>query len=296
MCTLQLCGSSVQAATFAENRSLTGAVNMFTTSGTTQLKEKLLQHGSSAHNKLKSKINTDINDPNNENARARTDELLQNPLTGLFLVLHQQKWSQFPFMMKLLWIMGILFGSGIQWVTVWLLYLYLSDIEPNPEDDDHDSFSIQLLSTMMSCVILFIYVFTKLRKAALTLYHYFALLEFSFFHYWILFHLILEILLPLTVTILSVLAMSEQNNISDQLGISLAFFFILELDEWIYEAFIEDFDVLDEEDFVMRSVALVKADDIKQFYHKKALVGVAWAALLLVLSSFVVAYFYIKNS
>lgn len=67
----------------------------------------MLEHGASAHNKLKAKINTDINDPSNENARVRTDELIQTPLTALFLVLHKQRWPEFPLTMKILWIMSI---------------------------------------------------------------------------------------------------------------------------------------------------------------------------------------------
>ena len=168
-------------------------------------------------------------------------------------------------------------------------------IDPDPLSDDHNTFAIQLLSTMMSCVILFIYVLSEIRKSAMTLYQYWGILEFSFFHYWIFFMLIQDIALQFTVTVLSVVAMCDQNNISDQLGISLAFFFILEVDEWIYQAFIQDFDVLDEEDFVMKSVDLVKADNAKQYYHRRALIGVGWGVLLTLLSLWVVAYFYLSN-
>eukprot|EP01084_Bolivina_argentea_P079117 143577_1 len=254
-------------------------------------KEKLL----SSHDKLKHKFNVNAYDPSNENAQIRSDELSPNPLTGLFLVLNKGIWNNFPKTMKCLWITCILVGSGVQWSTTWLLFLYLHSIKPDTSTDDKDTKSIKLFSAMMSCIILFIYVLGEIRKSFLTLYHYWSILEFSILHYWIFIMLINDISLQFCIAMLSVLAIRDQNNISDQLGISLAFFFILELDEWIYNAFIKDFDVLEDEDFIMKSVDLVKADDIQQFYHKKAVMGIVWGLGLLVLSCWVIAWFYLKS-
>merc|ERR1712228_1133492 len=122
-----------------------------------------------------------------------------------------------------------------------------------------------------------------------------AFVEFSCLHYMILWMLICDICLHLIVAFLSVLAIQDQGNISDQLGICLAFFFIMELDEWIYCTFITDFDVLQSEDFVVKSRDLLAANDLKQFYHKKAVMGIVWGLCLFLLSLYVVAYFYIQQ-
>ena len=98
-----------------------------------------------------------------------------------------------------------------------------------------------------------------------------------------------------SVAILSVLAICDQDNIADQLGVSLAFFFILEVDEWIFDAFIRDFDVIEDEDFIMKSVDIIKAYDIQTYYRKKSLVGFGWGFLLTLLSVFVVLYFYLTH-
>ena len=55
-------------------------------------------------------------------------------------------------------------------------------------------------------------------------------MRFALLHYWIFFMLLSDLILEITIAFISTLAIQEQNNISDQLGICLAFFFILELD------------------------------------------------------------------
>ncbi len=62
---------------------------------------------------------------------------------------------------------------------------------------------------------------------------------------------LLDVLLHFGVGVVSVIAIASQDNISEQLQAALAFFFILELDEWMYLVFIQPFDVLDEEDFTL---------------------------------------------
>ena len=75
-------------------------------------------------NKAKSKTDTSYD----ENARIRTDEISQNAITGLFLVLKKGQWHQFPLTMKLLWVFCIMAGSGIQWITLMLLYIFLQEL------------------------------------------------------------------------------------------------------------------------------------------------------------------------
>ena len=79
--------------------------------------------------KTQSKFNTNVNSADDENVRIRTDEASQNALTGLFLVLKKGKWDDFPLTMKLLWLFCIVMGSGIQWVTLLLLFLHTKDQE-----------------------------------------------------------------------------------------------------------------------------------------------------------------------
>merc|ERR1711879_115267 len=244
------------------------------------------------HNTVKKKFNTSVNDPNHGDAQTRTDELSQNAVTGFFLVLHKEKWSEFPKSMKALWILCILISSGIQWSTTFLLYLYIMNDEDEDEDDDDPAQGIQLLSSMMACVILFVYVFGEIRQSFYTLWHYWGILEFGILHYWILFMLFGEISLEITIAVLSTFAIQEEDNISDQLGISLAFFFILELDEWVYSAFIQDFDVLEEDDFNLVSIDPIKTKDIKDFYHRKAMIGIAAGMVLFTFCFWVAVYFY----
>eukprot|EP01084_Bolivina_argentea_P173217 300021_1 len=243
-------------------------------------------------NKSKDKFNTNI-DENDENIRIRTDEISQNALTGLFLVLKKGQWHGFPLQMQLVWILCIVMGSGIQWITLLLLYLYTSDQEVDPLSEDKGGQAVAALSVMTSTLILFIYVLAEFRRAGMTLYQYWGVFinEISadlswnnLLYVFTLIFLIGKIGILGTVTILSTMSINQQNNISDQLGIALSYFFLLEVDEWIYQALVEDFDVLEEDDFFLTSKEIVKADSDEEFQRKKAKHGIYWTVLLAILT------------
>lgn len=88
----------------------------------TSKKSKTKKVMSDLLSKTQSKFNTNV-DGDDENVRIRTDEVSQNALTGLFLVLKKGQWDDFPMTMKLLWLFCIVMGSGIQWITLLLLFL-----------------------------------------------------------------------------------------------------------------------------------------------------------------------------
>jgi len=267
----------------------------------------------SAHSKMKNKFAANIDiDPDADGARIRSDELSQNPLTGLFLILRQdrnaakvspddQKWdNKFPSLMKFVWIAAIVCGAGVQWTTSFLLWSYLWTLQQERIEDgidvpilDQDK-AIRLFCAIMPCTILFVYVLGEARTAFLTIRHFWAILEPKLLDYFLFVFFIMDLLLQLTVANLSVISIGEQDNISDQLGVSLGFFFILELDEWIYSAFIRDFDVLNDDDFVLQMVDSVEQDDTA-FYLKKAKASLKWAILLAVGISWVIGYFYIST-
>ncbi|ETO15129.1 hypothetical protein RFI_22235 [Reticulomyxa filosa] len=101
--------------------------------------------------------------------------------------------------------------------------------------------------------------------------------------------------------------MATVNNISDKLQLALGFFFILEVDEWMYEVFINDFDVLDEEDFVIEDES-AEADktqtenkdveknqvdeeaELAKIWDKKARQAVRWGVVLSILMIWAVVY------
>ena len=254
-------------------------------------KEKLLSGTELAHTTLKNKFGVNPNDRELENAHVRSDELSQNPITGLFLVVQKRLWHEFPLSMKFVWISSVIVGAGIQWTTVLFLYIYFREETSSNDTDTSDSndnsskkTAFRLLSALLSCGILFIYVLGEIRRSALTLRHYWTIIQFTFFQYWIFGVLISDILLHVAVAALSVIAIGDQDNISDQLGISLSFFFVLELDEWMYDVFIKDFDVLENDDFEIKIVDTTRAESREEFYHKKAIAGVRWGVALIGLS------------
>ena len=203
--------------------------------------------------------------------------------------------------MKILWIFCIIGGSGIQWLTLLLLYIYTSQEDVDEISADPGGQIVEALSVMMSSLILFIYVLAEFRKGSLTLYQYWAIfineikIECSLnnlLYIFVLIFLIADLGILGTVTILSTMSINQQNNISDQLGIALSYFFLLEVDEWIYEALIADFDVLEDEDFILKAKELTKANSDEEFYKKKAKYGIGYTILLCIFTVFTVMVWY----
>lgn len=268
-------------------------------------KEKLLSGAQVGHSKLKDRFALNPNSRELKNAYVRTDELSPNPITGLYLVVSKKLWPRFPLTMKFVWIASVLVSAGVQWLTALFLYIYFRPANNNNDDtssDDSSSSSSKssidgytLLTALLSCGLLFVYVLGEIRRSLLTLRHYWVVLEFTFFQYWIFSVLVGDILLHLAVAALSILAIGDQDNISDQLGISLSFFFILEFDEWMYDVFIKDFDVLEDDDFTVEIVDSVRADDLEEFWDKKAKWGMIWFFILIFLLICVVIYFAVSE-
>ena len=255
--------------------------------------------------KTQNKFNNTVNDDDDENVRIRTDEVSQNALIGLFLVLKKGKWNEFPLKMQSLWIFCIVMGSAIQWITLLLLYLYTEDQEIDPLSEDTRGQGVALLSVLSTSLILFIYVLDEGRKTIFTLYQYWGIfiteitVEFSWnnvLYIFVFLFLILELGILGTVTILSTMSINQQNNISDQLGIALSYFFLLEVDEWIYNALIQDFNVLEDDDFILKAKDMVKADSDMEFYKKKANRGILWTVLLAVLTIWSAGVWYFDAS
>ena len=201
--------------------------------------------------------------------------------------------------MKAVWIMAILVGAGVQWTTSLLLFIYLFELQRQdgyipPAGLDQDN-AIRLLCAIMPCTILFVYVLGEARTAFITLRHFMQIKKplppldnFLFVMF------IMDFVLQFTVAVLSVISIGEQDNISDQLGVSLGFFFILEFDEFLYEAFIKDFDVLNEEDFVLQMVDMKEEDDTA-FYLHKARSSLKWSIVLFAGIVGTILYFYLSS-
>jgi len=58
--------------------------------------------------------------------------------------------------------------------------------------------------------------------------------------------------------------MSTVKTISDKLQLALGFFFILEINEQLYNTFLQPFDVFDEEDFVFNAHEEINIEDEKE--------------------------------
>eukprot|EP01084_Bolivina_argentea_P222570 376695_1 len=249
------------------------------------VKKKGMFAAISAHKKMKAKFAVQVStaDLDDENVHLRTDEVSQNSLTATFLTLRNGLWHEFPCAMKFVWIACILTGAGVQWATTWLLYFHFTDLHDLMEkykDLEERDFTLDrskaehVFAAVMSCALLFSFVLGESRKALLTLKHYWAILEVGVLEYWLFSMFIGDILLQLAVMCLSVIAIGLQDNISDQLGISLSFFFVLEFDEWLYIAFIKDYDVVQEEDFTLQSVDAVLSK--QDFYRQKTKNAIIW--------------------
>jgi len=177
-------------------------------------------------------------------------EFTQNPLTGLFLVRAKKIWDLFPRSMQIVWIGAVVFSSFIQWAACVALLLYFLGITVTDETSvSGEPTGVQMISTIVTATVLFIYLLGEIRSTFRAFQAAMLYLERDKWGYFISVFFLLDIFLHCAVAIMSVLGMATVNDISDKLQLALGFFFILEVDEWMYEVFINDFDVLDEEDF-----------------------------------------------
>merc|ERR1712113_6249 len=175
---------------------------------------------------------------------------------------------------------------------------YLSVSRDDEEIEDDRSPANQLFSAMLASVILFVYIMGEIRQSFLTVWHYWSIIEYDLLHYGILFMLCADIALELTIAFIAIITIERQTEMGEQLAKSLEFFFILSLDEWIWTAVIEDFDVLEEEDFNVESRDLVtdKGKGEEHFLNKKAKIGVYVGCSMVFYCVVVIAYFYIQRA
>ena len=88
-----------------------------------------------------------------------------------------------------------------------------------------------------SFFVFFIYVLSEIKTSWYTLQTALIKLPYNAYGIFIWFFLVSDILLHAFVSVICVFAIEAEDNISDKLQAALAFFFILEIDEWSYKIF-----------------------------------------------------------
>jgi len=251
--------------------------------------------------------NNNNNNGPKEKVVKNTIEFTQNPLTALFLVRAKCLWDSFPFSMQCVWILAVLGASFIQWAACLALLFYFLGLTVKHQTDVNSSepAGVQLVSTFLAATMLFIYLLGEIRSASRTFQAALQYLERDNWGYFVSIFFVLDILLHVAGAIVSVVAMATVDNISDKLQLALGFFFILEVDEWMYAVFINDFDVLDEEDFSIEDESEANNNkteekdiekdqnteiSITRIWENKAKQAIRWGLVLTVLMCWAVTY------
>jgi len=215
--------------------------------------------------------------------------LENNSLIGLMIIYHKKNiWPLLPMRIKVVWIFCIVMGLGTQWLCALLLLLYLFG----------NSYSKAFIDVFVATFFLFIYVLNEIDSKIRALQHFWSnspqiltLKNPDYLGYFIFGMLVMDLLLVLQVAIISVLSIGTCDNISDQLQVALTFFYILQLDEWMYEGLIQKFYLLSEEDFQINEYIGATADDFGNYLNQKALSAIKYIIALCVLIIYVIVYF-----
>ncbi|ETO35792.1 hypothetical protein RFI_01270 [Reticulomyxa filosa] len=241
--------------------------------------------------------------------------------------------------MKALWVSAVIFCAVLQWFSAFWIFAYFVGVTKSNSKDKikgaygSESETIQHLTTFITCAVLLAFVMSQLRssKAAWSC----AIKYISPYKadeandsnnteakeydglnvlIWLIFTS--DLFLELFVGIVSVMAVSTQDNVNNKMQVCLALlcvttrhlcqmiaiiylaclliarakynsFFTLEVDEWVYTLILSGFDVLDKEDFQIASEEDSPLYDekgqtvtIQQLWQERALTSAKWGMFM----------------